>query len=216
MMPAMANTEVRPMRSELRRVLRAVWQSFATIWGRVRGGFLWLALAALLAWSAFEGWQLFQLRGENTKIAALQVGSRAEIDTAKASPKLIFAKLYDHLRRDELDQAQQLLDSVTSRGDPVILAKVLYDMGNARIRRAISFIEANEIDKATPLVNLAKDDYRRALMINPDNWGARSNFDLAQRLVRDLPEADNSDKEPPEDAPKKIWTDLPGVPKGLP
>lgn len=204
----------------IQRVLKAGWHDLSSgvvaLWRRARTALLWIALVVALGWCALEGWRLAGLRAENSKIAALRAGNQVEIDAFNASPGLIFAKLYDHLRRDQLEEAQQLLDAATSRGDRVVLAKVLYDFGNARLRRAIDFIEINQIDKATPLVNLAKEDYRRVLMIDPQNWDARVNYDVAQRLVRDLPEVDSGGEEAPEDAPKKLWTDLPGVPKGLP
>lgn len=204
----------------IRRTIAAALHNLSTgikaIWARSRTGILWIALLAALGWCAFAGWKLVGLRAENSQIAALQAGKQIDIDAYRASPALIFAKLYDHLRRDQLDEGQQLLDAATSRGDPVVLAKVLYDMGNARLKRAIDFIESNRIDKAVPLVNLAKDDYRRALTLNPENWDARNNYDVAQRLVRDLPETDGGGEETPDAVPKNLWTDLPGVPKGLP
>jgi mxaK protein len=36
------------------------------------------------------------------------------------------------------------------------------------------------------------------------------------RLVRDLPQGVGEDEQKPLETPDKLWTDLPGVPKGLP
>ena len=66
------------------------------------------------------------------------------------------------------------------------------------------------------MVMLAKAEYRNALRIDPQNWNAKYNLDVAMRLVRDLPQAVGEDEEKPLETPEKLWTDLPGVPKGLP
>ena len=76
-------------------------------------------------------------------------------------------------------------------------------------------IEQGQFDKATSLINLAKDEYVEALRLDPHAWNVKYNLDVTSRLLRDLPEA-----QPPEDAPreapKELWTDIPGTPKGEP
>ena len=66
------------------------------------------------------------------------------------------------------------------------------------------------------LTQLAKDEYRLALRLDPSNWDIKHNLDVAMRLVRDFPGYEGEAEEVPEDAPKNLWTDLPGVPRGLP
>ena len=63
---------------------------------------------------------------------------------------------------------------------------------------------------------LAKDDYRLALRLDPTAWDIKFNFDVAMRIVRDFPGYEQEGEDVPPDAPKRLWTDLPGVPKGLP
>ena len=86
----------------------------------------------------------------------------------------------------------------------------------ARLRAAIRQIEHGHFDKAIPLVALAKAEYRSALRLQPAYWDAKHNLDAAMRLVRDLPRAEGEEGTEPEQTPAKLWTDLPGVPKGLP
>ncbi len=93
---------------------------------------------------------------------------------------------------------------------------MLYNMANARMRGAVTAIGKGDYDKAVPLVMLAKAEYRSALRLNPSNWDAKYNLDIAMRLVRDLPQAVGEDEEKPLQTPEKLWTDLPGAPKGLP
>ncbi len=93
---------------------------------------------------------------------------------------------------------------------------MLYNMANARMRAAIAAIGKGDYDKAIPLVALAKSEYRSALRLDAADWDAKYNLDIAMRLVRDLPQAVGEDEEKPLETPQKLWTDLPGVPKGLP
>jgi mxaK protein len=93
---------------------------------------------------------------------------------------------------------------------------MLYNMANARMRAAMTAIGKGDYDKAIPLVTLSKSEYRNALRLDPEDWDAKYNLDIAMRLVRDLPQAVGEDEEKPLQTPEKLWTDLPGVPKGLP
>ncbi len=93
---------------------------------------------------------------------------------------------------------------------------LLYNLANARLRIAIEAIEQGSLDKAIASVNLAKTAYRLALRIDPEAWDAKFNLDIAMRLVRDLPQQDDAAEEKSPEEPKQLWTDLPGVPKGLP
>jgi mxaK protein len=62
---------------------------------------------------------------------------------------------------------------------------------------------------------LARDFYTRALRIEPQFWDAKYNLDIAMRLVRDFPDVEihGDDQKRPT---SKLWTDLPGLPKGGP
>jgi mxaK protein len=66
------------------------------------------------------------------------------------------------------------------------------------------------------LVRLAKDGYRRSLALDPGLWDAKYNLDVAMRLVRDFPQIDRMSEEEPADLPVRLWSDLPGLPRGLP
>jgi mxaK protein len=87
---------------------------------------------------------------------------------------------------------------------------------DALLRRAFDHIERSELEPANPFVNLAKREYRRALQLAPDYWDAKFNFDVAARLVRDFPDFERNSGDELSADPKKLWTDIPGKPKGLP
>lgn len=163
----------------------------------------------------YFGARLYLEQRDNAFIAALEAGQ--DIATSAEDPgALIYARLVFLIRRDRLEEAQPLVNQLVQQPDPRLAAEALYTMGNGRLRLAIEHLGVNHIDAATPLVRLAKQNYRQALEIKPDFWDAKFNLDVAMRLVRDFPQVDTSGEDIPPEAAKRLWTDLPGLPKGLP
>lgn len=152
----------------------------------------------------------------NGIIAGLRTGKDIAVNATTASPALLEARAYFLLTRDRLEEAQPLLDQAALRAAGGPESRMLYNMANARLRAAVAAIEQGHFDKAIPLVSLAKAEYRSVLRRDPENWDAKHNLDVAMRLVRDLPRAQGEEGTDPEQTPSKLWTDLPGVPKGLP
>jgi mxaK protein len=190
-----------------RRLLGALYAS--------RAVFFWLLLAAGLGVVAVSGWSWFTERRDNRIITALLAGVDIEIDPNTASPRVLFARAFYLLKRDRVEDAQVLLDQANFRADAATRVSMLYDMANVRVRATFDAIDQGQFDKATSFVELAKQDYNQALRLDPEAWDVKYNLDVAARLVRDLPEGVPSDEEPQQTS-KKLWTDLPGVPKGEP
>jgi mxaK protein len=159
--------------------------------------------------------RLMLLKAQNGTIARLALGIDVPV-AAESDPHLLFARAHFLLVRDRLDEARPLVDRVVATGTSNIAAAVLYDLANARLRLALGFFEQNKIDPAIPHVRLAKDAYKQALGVDPEFWDAKYNLDVAMRLVRDFPQIEAVPEEPPPGAKKRPWTDLPGLPKGLP
>jgi mxaK protein len=177
---------------------------------------LWCVLVIAGVIFVGAGWlEISKLRA-NAIIEGLRGRSDTQIDVARAAPALLDARAAFLLKRGLIEEAQPLLDQAQQRADGATLSRMLYNMANARMRAAVTAIEKGDFDKAIPLVTLAKSEYRSALRINPESWDAKYNLDVAMRLVRDLPQAVGEDEEKPLETPEKLWTDLPGVPKGLP
>lgn len=151
----------------------------------------------------------------NGDIAALGTGHDVPV-SANARPEVLFARLAFLTIRDRFDEAQPLMNRIAATGDRAIASAAYYDLSNARLRAALVHLEINEIDPAVPLVRLAKEGYRRALALDPGFWDAKYNLDIAMRLVRDFPQIETSGEELPPEAAKRLWTELPGVPRGLP
>ena len=151
----------------------------------------------------------------NTEISALRAGRDTPVAT-DAKPDLLLARIEFLARRGEIDAARVLVDALDQDGRDDLSAMGRYALANALLRKAFDLIERGDLDGAGPFVNLSKREYRRALQLAPSYWDAKFNFDVASRLVRDYPgfEQENGDELQAE--PKKLWTDAPGVPKGLP
>ncbi|MFA6140168.1 MAG: hypothetical protein WC684_05545 [Hyphomicrobium sp.] len=177
---------------------------------------LWLALVAGVAVFAVAGMLLLAKYRANADIDQLRAGKEVAVDAVSAPPSLLDARAAFLLYRDRIEEAQPLLDQAALRADKPVLVGMLYNMANARMRAAFAAIAKGDYDKAIPLVTLAKSEYRIALRLDPGNWNAKYNLDIAMRLVRDLPQAVGEDEQKPLETPEKLWTDLPGVPKGLP
>jgi mxaK protein len=138
------------------------------------------------------------------------------VDSAAAPDALLLARVRFLLDRGRIDEAQAIADISAPRTMPAARAALLYNLANARLRLAVEAIEKGALDAAIAHVNLAKKAYRETLRLDPGAWDAKYNLDVAMRLVRDLPQGEETDEEEAPDQPVQLWTDLPGVPKGLP
>jgi mxaK protein len=183
---------------------------------KVRTVALVTALIASLIGLGASSWRLYEVRHDNATIAALRRGDDVPVEARGASGEVLVARSHFLLNRDRLEEAQSLVDSSAVISDPRLRARLLYNHANARVRTAIAAVERSDLDKAIPLTRLAKDEYRLALRLDPTAWDIKYNFDVAMRIVRDFPGYEQEGEDVPPDAPKRLWTDLPGVPKGLP
>ena len=184
--------------------------------GSAKAPLLWLALTVSAAVLAVSAVQFIAKHQINDAIDRMRAGSEVTVDAADGAPALLEARAAFLLKRNRIEDAQPLLDQAAVRADPASRVRMLYNMANARMRAAVVAIGKGDYDKAIPLVTLAKSEYRNALRLDSANWDAKYNLDIVMRLVRDLPQAVGEDEEKPLQTPEKLWTDLPGVPKGLP
>jgi mxaK protein len=166
---------------------------------------------ASLAGSTYELWSRSK---QNSVLKAIAAGEDVAVDPG-AADALVIARAQSLDRRDRFDEAQAFIDNALPRLAPGSQSIVLYNHSNVFVERAIARIERGDLDGAIPLINLAKDGYKRALRLDPYNFDIKYNFDVAMRLVRDFPPG-GKEGEDETATPKKLWTDLPGIPKGLP
>ena len=172
------------------------------------------SLVATLA-LASSGMNLWRAQEQNTRLKQIVECKDLKVDPLRDSESLVLTRVRYLDSRDRHEEAQTLIDAAMVRLGPDAKAALYYNHSNALIARAIDRIERSDLDGAIPLVNLAKDGYRRALRLQPGNFDIKHNYDVALRLVRDFPPG-GPDGEDETATPKKLWTDLPCVPKGLP
>ena len=186
-----------------------------SLWREARSTLLVvLCLALVMATvSSLIGWR--RAIEANGVIEALQHGRDVAVDAA-ARPETLLARIAFLAKRSEIDGARAMVEALDRSGSPDMRARGHYLLANALLRRAFDHIERSELDAANPFVNLAKRDYRRALQLAPDYWDAKYNLDVAARLVRDFPDFERKSGDELSADPKKLWTDIPGKPKGLP
>lgn len=202
-------------------VPRHLWGTAGTAWVTLRaarGALLILLLGVALTGAAVVIAATIEIRRQNAVIAQLAEGKDVAIDPATASDALRMARHHFLLAHDLVEEAQIFADIAAPRAAPHVRTLLLYNLGNARVRQAFDYIEKGDLDRAASAIGLAKANYRQALHIEPQNWDLKHNLDVAQRLVRDLPRASVSedDEPPPSEKAKPLWSDLPGVPRGLP
>jgi len=198
-----------------------VQQSWRAAWSALRaarGGLLVAVLIAALVGMAAAIAAVIETSRQNAVIAQLADGHDTAVDPATAPDALLLARLQFLIVHDQLDEAQIFAEIAIPRASPQVRALLLYNLGNSRVRQAFAYIDNADLDRAASAIGLAKASYRQALGIEPQNWNLKHNLDVAQRLVRDLPRgsASDDDEPPPSDKAKPLWSDLPGLPRGLP
>ncbi|WP_029009950.1 hypothetical protein [Azospirillum halopraeferens] len=180
-----------------------------------RSAVLRLLLAAAAALLVLSLVMVLRDVRDNRLIGGLAAGRDLAVgDTAV--PEVRFARAHFLMQRDRLDEARAEVERISAADAAAVRAAALYDLANAGLRAALEHLEAGRIDPATALIRIAKDDYRRALALDPGFWDAKHNLDVAMRLVRDFPEVGSGEDEQRPDTAKPLWTDLPGLPRGLP
>jgi mxaK protein len=196
-------------------VIGGIRERLLGIWRAQRSMLLVGLAVALLFAMTIELVQWRRAIAANDTIDALRAGRNIEVEDG-APPEALLARVAFFTKRGELDQARTLVEALDRSGEVEPRARGHYLLANALLRTALEHIEKSELEAANPLVNLSKREYRRALQLNPDYWDAKFNFDVAARLVRDFPDFERKSGDELSADPKKLWTDIPGKPKGLP
>jgi mxaK protein len=104
-----------------------------------------------------------------------------------------FAKALQLEREGEHDLALDKWTHVLGSHDEQLSAPAYFNRGNINLREALSMTDSD--GRQIPLVELAKQDFRSALALQPDMWDARYNLEIALRIVPEDPaNADDFEK----------------------
>ncbi len=136
--------------------------------------------------------------------------------TENTPPIVIFAKaLYlDHAGKSA--EAIRLYSSLRNTKDLDFRARVLHNLANSYLRDGAQHWNAHGVldyVHVSTQVELAKQYYREALRLNPEDWDARHNLEYAWRITpppREKPKSDFQGTKP------SVFSTLPGLPGGGP
>ncbi len=174
-----------------------------------------LVLAVLVGAMAWEAYQLYRLHTDNRIIRSLAEGNDTPVPET-ASAEVLFARAHFLLAHDRDEEASVLFGAFQRQAARAERrAAFLYNAANAKLRKAFDLVGKGQFDNALPAVEIAKDFYRQALRLNPQFWDAKYNLEVAMAIIRDLPQASSGGEEN-DQLSKKLWTDVPGFPSGLP
>lgn len=108
-----------------------------------------------------------------------------EFEQAPVHEKAQFAQAYSDANHGQSDKALERLMTVLETSDANLEAMAYFNRGNIHLREAQS-LPADDSARI-PLVSLAKQDYRTALLLDPILWDARYNLELALLMVPEEP-----------------------------
>ena len=103
-------------------------------------------------------------------------------------PMAQFAQAFHEARQDKPQQALDRLTQVIATSDHDLQTAAYYNRANIHLRQAQTLVKGDL--KRIPSVELAKQDYRTALLINSELWDVRYNLEVALKMVPEQPDVD--------------------------
>lgn len=147
-------------------------------------------------------YQLFRLHQEAGYNAAMRA---ADYQTAAAHDSAFgeFSRGREMLLGGEYERAQQAFAAIDIENHNALRQPVLFELAHAYIGQAVAFEKKGDAEQRVPLLELAKENYRKILRDDPDNWAVRVNL---ARVLRMLPDArllaDDDEDVMPERSPQ--------------
>lgn len=178
---------------------------------------LWATLAIALLVTLTQLLQLYGLAGQNRLIGQLLAGKDVSgDDLATSAPEVRMARAVYLSQHQRYDEALATLNLLLQQSGAVAQAQTRYNLGNLYLRQAMEKAQAGNINEAMPLLGLAKQAYREALMLDSNFWDAKYNLEVAMRLLPEMDRVSSGDDKDDLSQKTQLWTTLPGFPRGLP
>lgn len=177
---------------------------------------LGLGLFVLCLSGVIGSWRSLQSTAHTTETIQQWLAGKAAAPQIHPDPALVLAEATYYLKRDQDDEALERLRWVVEQGDRPMQSLAYYNLGNLHLRRALDAAQAGNLEPARARAELAKEAYRRSLTANPTYWDAKFNLEVAMRLVPEMERVDNGTELPDDQQAKRLWSSLPGFPRGLP
>ena len=181
----------------------------------------WMLLLLLLSLAGLviSSISLYQAYAYNQ---ALQAGESSKGDSARA----LFAQAWQLAEHGQTEKALALYVEVAAKGSDALRKAALFNSGNLYLTQSVDILEGEGYvawDKVGPLMSLCKENYSKALLIDPDWIDAKYNLELALRLSPSFagvktPNRYNEDDDEVDEAEKRPdgWPSIPGFPRGMP
>lgn len=96
-----------------------------------------------------------------------------------------FAEAYGLELDGDVDTARVIYGDVARSDDAALRAAAFYNLGNSYMKQVGEMDIEKDADRALPLIELAKVNYRKSLALDSENWDARRNLQNALRLLPD-------------------------------
>ena len=176
-----------------------------------RLGFNVIALL-LLGGASYHGFELYRLETINRSLAN---PDRIIVDE-NTPPLLIFAKARWLDQTGNSGEAARLYGSLRNTEDADLRARAFHNLGTLYLRDGATHWNAHgvlEYAHVSTQLQLAKENLREALRLNPQDWDARHNLEYAYRITpppKDLGKADFKGSK------SSVFSTLPGLPAGGP
>ena len=160
----------------------------------------------------YHGFKLYQLE---TLKRTMANPDRVTVDE-NTPDILVFAKAMRYEQTGNTGEAIRLYASLRNAQDPDLRARAFHNLGTIYLRDgAVHWNAHGVLDYAhvSSQIELAKENYREALRLNPDDWDARFNLEYAWRITPPPKEKPKSDFQ---GSKSSVYSTLPGLPAGGP
>jgi mxaK protein len=134
---------------------------------------------------AVESWQLARSNQVNQQLKARLADELTSAPMAD-DPRVWIGASRQPERAGRIAEAAALLRRAADESRGELRQIALYDLGNLYLRDALRVRQSGADASALPLLELAKESYRTALLERPDLWDAKFNLELALRAAPDL------------------------------
>lgn len=143
----------------------------------------WLLIIIIIASAVIAVLLSYQLWQEKQVNAYLEAPETVEPVPNDPRAKMAYASVL--VKHEKPDDALEVLTKVLGEADTSLLSMAYYNRGNINLRGALKLSSSD--GRQIPLAELAKQDYRSALALDPDMWNARYNLEIALRVVPEDP-----------------------------
>jgi mxaK protein len=116
--------------------------------------------------------------------AGLATVEAVKVHQANAANAALTRALAIH---DDYERALKAYKALSREAPPPVAAAALYNAGNLQLREALKEGPDAAV-RALPLIELAKQNYRAVLRLDPNDWDARYNLERALWLAPEVEE----------------------------